>query len=432
MTPPNFSVLLLAWDDADPRVAVLGGAALPPTLPLVYQLATRQPVLAVYPHLPALPDLVVPPPPQPAAQPAALTESAIAESAVAASPAAVAPARPDAAATPGVRYLPPAGTAAPALPASRIVGLHDLTPASTARLPTVLGMPAAAPQRARPAAARSQWPVGAAPREWQAPAAPYAGASAGPPPPRPLVPNPAPRTTQSVREATDLLISGGRPGLPPPPVAPAALRRAVHPLAGDLSFDPDPELPAAHRPAIFDEAPEELGAFEANDLAAPENDLTPDAPAEAEPEPVAAPAELPPVAPAAPALLTPALDGLNFRMIQYARRAAQLMRDRTDFAVIYAPNWPAWLAALEIRNSSCRPLVLYVPALAADFTNSTERGWLLEVERMALRRARLILVPDAAVGQRLRAQYGATIGEVRVVAAADEGAVQQVLREVAK
>ena len=52
MTPPEFSVLLLAWDDADPTVAVLGGAALPPTLPLVYQLAAQQPVLAVYPHLP--------------------------------------------------------------------------------------------------------------------------------------------------------------------------------------------------------------------------------------------------------------------------------------------------------------------------------------------------------------------------------------------
>ena len=41
MTLPEFSVLLLAWDDADPSVAVLGGAALPPTLPLVYQLAAQ-------------------------------------------------------------------------------------------------------------------------------------------------------------------------------------------------------------------------------------------------------------------------------------------------------------------------------------------------------------------------------------------------------
>ena len=118
-------------------------------------------------------------------------------------------------------------------------------------------------------------------------------------------------------------------------------------------------------------------------------------------------------------------------MIQYARRAAQLVRDRNDFRVIYAPNWPAWLAALEIRNSSRQPLVLYVASLAADFAAPAERGWLLEVERMTLRRATLILVPDEDLCRRLRAQYGATIGEIRVVAAADEPRVQQVLAEVA-
>jgi hypothetical protein len=52
MIPTDFSVLLLAWDDADPGVAVLDGSTLPPTLPLVYQLAAQHPVLALYPHQP--------------------------------------------------------------------------------------------------------------------------------------------------------------------------------------------------------------------------------------------------------------------------------------------------------------------------------------------------------------------------------------------
>ena len=94
-------------------------------------------------------------------------------------------------------------------------------------------------------------------------------------------------------------------------------------------------------------------------------------------------------------------------------------------------RWPAWLAALEIRNSSGRPLVLYTARLAVDFNAAAERGWLLEIERMALRRARLILVPTAELRQRLCAQYGATIGEVRVVPAADEATVRGTLAEVA-
>jgi hypothetical protein len=119
-------------------------------------------------------------------------------------------------------------------------------------------------------------------------------------------------------------------------------------------------------------------------------------------------------------------------MIQYARRAAQLVRGRSDFSIIYAPNWPAWLAALEVRNSTGQPLVLYTTGLAADFLGPAERGWLLEVERMTLRRARMILVPDEDVQRRLAEVYGTTIGEVRVVAAADEEAVQGVLRQLAQ
>ncbi|GAC1599484.1 MAG: hypothetical protein NVS3B25_26430 [Hymenobacter sp.] len=107
------------------------------------------------------------------------------------------------------------------------------------------------------------------------------------------------------------------------------------------------------------------------------------------------------------------------------------MRERSDFGVIYAPNWPAWLAALEIRNSTGQPLVLYAASLAADFAIAAERGWLLEVERMTLRRAHVILVPNESLRQRLGEQYGTTIGQVRVVAAADEAAVQRMLSEVA-
>ena len=174
-----------------------------------------------------------------------------------------------------------------------------------------------------------------------------------------------------------------------------------------------------------------MGAAEAYDLDAPEDDLVPDlappaAAAATAPEAVAAPEPA-----AAWAVRQPPLDGLNFRMIQYARQAAQLVDGRQDFGVIYAPAWPAWLAALEIRNRSQRPLVLYVPALASNTAPAAERGWLLGLERMTLRRATLVLVPDAEMLRQLRAHHADALGEVRIVPAADEAAVQQALAEVA-
>jgi len=456
MTLPDFSVLLLAWDDADPQVAVLGGAALPPTLPLVYQLAAQHPVVALYPHLPAdenpAPQDVLPEPPAAPALPTNTTEATPST------------APDDALATnvaqPGVQLLPAPGTA-PVTPAtahlSRIVGLSDLVPAATpftvATSATLAAVAEAGPFSGSspiqsittmPAApGRSQWPTGVnAPvsaSHWQAPAAPYLGAGSGAffPPPPPAPPRPAglrkgnPTPTTAVASPTQpAALDATAATVPEAAVAPSAnvLRPRQNLLAGDLNFDPDPELPAIaiQEPALFDEPTEEVGAGEANDISAPEDNIVPDAPAPAAP---LEPAESPAPTPVIPQM--PQLEGLNFRMIQYARQAAQLVHYRQDFGVIYAPNWPAWLAALEIRNSSRQPLVLYLTSLAADFAGPAERGWLPELERMTLRRSTLVLVPDAAVQQRLRTIYGEATGNVRIVAADDEAALQRVLGEVA-
>ena len=449
MTPPEYSVLLLAWDDADPQVAVLGGSALPPTLPLVYQLATQHPVVALYPHLPADENPASTPQEALPAAPAAASTGA---------PAAPADALATAIAQPGVQLLPASNTGAAAPHAatsrSRIVGLSDLAPAenSTIAAETPAALAAAASKSSTfgvtqsittsPAApGRSQWPTGAnAPvftGQAQVPAAPYLGAGSGAffPPPPPAPPQPA-----GLKKAVDtqIITTAAATAQPAAPTKPTiskptpALPPRQNPLAGDLRFDPDPELSAItiQQPALFDERTEEVGAAEANDISAPEDNMVPDAPAAA--PPVAPPATPAPAEPLpAPAPHMPKLDGLNFRMIQYARQAAQLVRGGEAFGVIYAPSWPAWLAALEIRNSTRRPLVLYMAALAHDFAGPAERGWLPELERMTLRRATLVLVPDENLRRRLRAHYGEGIGEVRIVAAADETAVQGVLNEVA-
>ncbi|MBO2010737.1 glycosyltransferase family 4 protein [Hymenobacter negativus] len=444
MTPPDFSVLLLAWDDADPQVAVLGGAALPPTLPLVYQLATQHPVVALYPHLPATEN----PAANPSAQPVPPTANHL--QTTTAAEAAAAPTVPEAAsdalattvAGPGVQLLPTptAETDARHAPVqvSRIVGLAELLPAE---LPLAAAVTETALQAsvsitaALAAPGRSQWPTGInAPvftKQWQAPAAPYLGAGSGAffPPPPPAPPRlAAPKAAQSGVPTSAPVAPPRRPtAAEATPITPLQPRQL--PLAGDLNFDPDPELPAVtiQQPALFDEPTEEIGAAEANDISAPEDDLVPDAPAPVESQAAPEPAALP--AAAAPQM--PQLEGLNFRMIQYARQAAQLVQHRPDFGVIYAPNWPAWLAALEIRNSSRQPLVLYLTSLAADFAGPAERGWLPELERMTLRRATLVLVPDATVQRRLVALYGGLAGEIRVLAADDEAAVQRMLGEVA-
>ena len=454
MIPTDFSVLLLAWDDADPGVAVLGGAALPPTLPLVYQLASQHPVLALYPHLPASEATAA----LEASAPGGATNEAgaAAGSVVTGSTEASAAAGPLGAVVdgPDVHLLPPAtpdGRGGLVPTASRLVGLSELAsstnPASATTPPTSPGQNPASPLTPTGAtnapATRSQWPSAGPPAAaWQAPAAPYAGAERRtattaapasatarvafpPPPPRPTAATPASPAASPVVEAAGSAV----PAAPAVSATAATTFALARPAASAAT--PAPGLPSETVvPAAFDEPVEEIGAAEARDLDAPEDDLVPDA---IPPAPAAAPATeaAAPEAATAWAVRQPTLDGLNYRMIQYARRAAQLVAGRHDFGVIYAPAWPAWLAALEIRNRSGRPLVLYVPALASATAPTADSGWLLGLERMVLRRATLVLVPDANILHQLRATHPDVPGEIRIVPAADEAAVQLVLAELA-
>ncbi|WP_201983238.1 glycosyltransferase family 4 protein [Hymenobacter rubidus] len=471
MTSPEFSVLLLAWDDADPGVAVLGGAALPPTRSLVYQLAEQHPVLAFYPHLPT-PE--TPAEASPRDEPTSAPNDAHA--------AATSPVAPDAPDQPGVRLLP-AATLPPsaakhlgAAPRSSMIGLSELEtsraplPADGATLP-LEGAPVPPPQRWElppPALlGHNQWPAGAEPTapdyHWQAPAEPYVGAGALSSYPAPVV-YPAPPPVPAIVHVS--LKGAQTPTTPPaqePAAPPLSEQETASPVgavelpASEPTASPPPateppatadthdasatELATIQHPELLDEPTEEIGPAEANDMFAPEDDIVPDVLPTAvpvSPAVISAPAPAQPAATVAAAVATPApvvvqpkLDGLNFRMIQYARRAAQLAQSRSEFGVIYAPNWPAWLAAQEIRNSSRMPLVLYVASLVADFTVPAERGWLQEVERMTLRRAHVILVPDEAIRRRLHLLYPDTTGKTRVVAADDEDTVQRVLGEVA-
>lgn len=118
---------------------------------------------------------------------------------------------------------------------------------------------------------------------------------------------------------------------------------------------------------------------------------------------------------------------LNFRVIQYARFATRLA-NAEDFEVIYASEWPVWLAGLEIRHLTGRPLVLHVHSLATDRNSANDRGWGLELERLALRRADLVLATSEAIAQRLREEYDLPAERLCVVDAQNDVALSEALR----
>jgi hypothetical protein len=123
---------------------------------------------------------------------------------------------------------------------------------------------------------------------------------------------------------------------------------------------------------------------------------------------------------------------LNFQIIQYARRAVPQALAQQPFGVIYAPAWPTWLAAQELRQRTGRPLVLHLAQLAAteDELIDLAAGWVAEIQRQALHRADLILTETPALAQRLRRELALPAHRVRAVPAADAAAVAQALAGV--
>ncbi|UYZ63413.1 glycosyltransferase family 4 protein [Hymenobacter weizhouensis] len=264
----------------------------------------------------------------------------------------------------------------------------------------------------------------ARPAGWQHPAAPYQGADAAAQAPgtRPgravpaapyLGSTPAPVAASSTGENAEAgpgfsAASPADDAEQGEPTTAAALATLAAPAAELLLNEDDFATPA------------EPAATEAHALSQPADDLVPDAPTAAEPVP-AVPAAL-------AAELSPDAD-LNRQVIQYARLATRRALAE-EFAVIYATEWPTWLAALEIRQQTGRPLALHVHSLAQDRPTPADRGWGQELERLALRRADLVLASSEELAQRLRATYPLPPHRLRVAAATDAEAVHAALQRL--
>ncbi|NVO31956.1 glycosyltransferase [Hymenobacter lapidiphilus] len=120
---------------------------------------------------------------------------------------------------------------------------------------------------------------------------------------------------------------------------------------------------------------------------------------------------------------------LNFQVIQYARFATSWASGR-QFAVIYAVDWPTWLAAMEIRQLTGWPLVLHVHSLAQERATAAETGWAVALERLALRRADLVLASTAEVAGLLTERYQLPPERLQTIAVSNTAAINELLLHI--
>ncbi|MBT2557923.1 glycosyltransferase [Hymenobacter sp. ISL-91] len=271
------------------------------------------------------------------------------------------------------------------------------------------------------------------PAAWQAPAAPYIGSSSpaapylGATPGVSVVPVATIAPTARPPAPGQLAALPDRPAVRPPTTsaAPAASASAsrVSSVSG-TGPEQSASAEASPEPAIRATGP--LQNEPAASVASPDLHPAPDTP----PPPTRVHATLtqelaalgrnPPSATAA---------DLNFQVIQYARFATRWTIGR-QFAVIYAVDWPTWLAAMEIRQLTGWPLVLHVHSLAQERATAVETGWAVALERLALRRADLVLAATAEVADLLTERYQLPPGRVQTIAASNTAAINELLLHI--
>ena len=426
MNDAPFSVLLLAWDEADPAPGALG-APLPPAAALQAALAAQLSLTAILPQqlagdmapvVPASPPTAPTPafdeaPLEPAASSAilsALTQEpeltpADPNSPLSA-PGTAAARQPDAFSVSAVAPEPGV-TPQPTVPV--LIGLADFTLAE---------LNAEAQRRGGPSSVASYAHSG-----WQVPAAPYLGSTAGEQRSASTSLAVADLETPKAEQTADFsalneLFSGAKGAVLAALLAAAGIARTLE-SADSYSAEAfglpaaDSPLPTSETTAFdltADPGPAEAAALQAA-AADPEPELARPAALAALRRPAPMPAEVP-VAPSppkagvsAPAAVLALAASLSFRVIQYARFATQLTAGGTGFSAVLALAWPTWLAAVEIRQRTGRPLVLYVSELPSEQAPPATRGWLRELERQAFLRADVVLVPTPALAEQLGARF---------------------------
>lgn len=98
-------------------------------------------------------------------------------------------------------------------------------------------------------------------------------------------------------------------------------------------------------------------------------------------------------------------EDVNARVVAYARAAAALAENR-EFDIIHAHDWMTFLAGMEIKARTGKPLVLHVHSLSYDRAGPEARGWVFDIEKQAMEAANLIIPVSHYTGTICSGHYG--------------------------
>jgi len=102
------------------------------------------------------------------------------------------------------------------------------------------------------------------------------------------------------------------------------------------------------------------------------------------------------------------------RVWAYAQVAASVAEEK-DFDVVHAHDWMTFVAGMEIKRRSGKPLVLHVHSLNYDRGGPNSYGWIYDIEKEAMEMADLVIPVSQYTGTICTGHYGINPAKVHFV-----------------
>lgn len=105
---------------------------------------------------------------------------------------------------------------------------------------------------------------------------------------------------------------------------------------------------------------------------------------------------------------------LGNKVVEFSKIAAKLAM-LEDFDVIHAHDWMTFLAGVEVKKATGKPLIVHVHASQYDRAGADARGWIYDLEKYGMEQADRVIPVSNYTGDIVTGHYGIDPKKVRPV-----------------
>jgi glycogen synthase len=105
---------------------------------------------------------------------------------------------------------------------------------------------------------------------------------------------------------------------------------------------------------------------------------------------------------------------LSSKVVEFSKVAAKLAL-QMEFDIIHAHDWMTFLAGVEVKKATGKPLVLHVHASQYDRAGADARGWIFDIEKYGMEQADRVIPVSNYTGDICSGHYGIDPAKIRPV-----------------